>query len=73
MCFLFESLCPQSYEADVNVNDTTVHVSVWDSATHPDDDRLRPLSYPQTVSVLYVIIVIANFLIVPVIRTYYRG
>ena len=55
------------------MNDTTVHVSVWDSATHPYDDRLRPLSYPQTVSVLYVIIVIANFLIVPVLRTYYRG
>jgi len=43
-------LCPQNYEADVKVNDTTFHVSVWDTAAHSDYDRLRPLSYPQTVS-----------------------
>jgi len=46
----FLSLCPQNYEADVKVNDTTFHVSVWDTAAHSDYDRLRPLSYPQTVS-----------------------
>jgi len=70
------SLCPQNYEADVNVNDTTVHVSVWDTTTHADYDRLRPLSYPQTVSVIFVIeltVIIANFLLNLVLGTCYRG
>ena len=58
------------------MNDTTVHVSVWNTTAHPDYDRLRPLSYPPTVSVLYVIeltVIIANFLINLVLGTCYRG
>lgn len=66
------------YEADVKVNDTTVRVSVWDTAADPAYDRLRPLLYPQTVSVIFVTdteltVIIANFLIDPVLGTYHRG
>ena len=34
------------------VNDKLIQLNLWDTAGQEDYDRLRPMSYPQTVSVI---------------------
>ena len=39
-----------NYVAKVMVNDKLIQLNLWDTAGQEDYDRLRPMSYPQTVS-----------------------
>lgn len=48
-CFEF-LLRFDNYKTEVKVNDTFVQLCLWDTAGQEDYDRIRPLSYPQTVS-----------------------
>ena len=44
---VFDNECPT-----VHVGDMTVHLSIWDTSGSEEYNRLRPLSYPQTVSIV---------------------
>ena len=38
-----------NYVAKVMVNNKVIQLNLWDTAGQEDYDRLRPMSYPQTV------------------------
>ena len=46
-----------NYAADTAVDGISVNLQLWDTAGQEDYDRLRPLAYPNTVSVVIVCII----------------
>ena len=42
-----------NYAANVMVGGEPVGLGLWDTAGQEDYDKLRPLSYPQTVGLIY--------------------
>ena len=45
-----------NYVAKVMVNNRYIQLNLWDTAGQEDYDRLRPMSYPQTVCIHHCII-----------------
>ena len=40
--------CFESYVADVELDDCKVELALWDTISHEEWERLRPLSYPDS-------------------------
>ena len=38
------------YQVNVDIKDRVINLGLWDTAGQEDYDKLRPISYPQTVS-----------------------
>ena len=45
-----------NYVAKVMVNNRYIQLNLWDTAGQEDYDRLRPMSYPQTVCIHHYIV-----------------
>ena len=49
------------YQVNVDIKDRVINLGLWDTAGQEDYDKLRPISYPQTVSLQIGILILATF------------
>ena len=53
-----------NYVAKVMVNGKLIQLNLWDTAGQEDYDRLRPMSYPQTVCLSkgFILLIVVGFI-----------